>query len=204
MSQKRPDEVPGLLYHITSRGNDGLPIVLDDIDRTERLRLVATTVVRYEWKCRAYALLDNHEHLLIELTQPNRALGMAFLNAKYARRFNRRHGRSDHLFGKPYGCRPVVSRKHFERVTTYIPVNAYDAGLCERPERYVWCSYAATVGLAPMPTFLEPGPLLEQFGRDAARARARYMAAVEQAMEVWPERPRSSRWDGAVDWWDES
>lgn len=203
MPRKRPPEVPGVLYHIYSRGNDHGRIVLDDIDRTARLQIFAETAKRYGWKVSAFVVLDNHDHYLIELTQPNRGLGMAFLNGKFARRFNRRHGRSDHVFGKRYGCKEVVTQEHLESLTTYIPANPVIARLCERAEDYRWSSFAATVGLAEMPSFLDPGPLLEQFGRDPARARARYMAAVERAVRTWPERPRPGSWHRDVDRWYE-
>ena len=180
MPKAARDQTAGVLYHVGTRGNDRNNVVFDEFDRTTFLRVLATVVVEYRWKCVAFTMLDNHYYLVIEPTEENLALGMAQLNGKYARRFNWRHGRSDHVFGKPYWSEAIESDEHLASVATYIPANAPKAGLCDRAEEWPWCSYAATIGLAPMPTFLDPDPLVGLFGNDVARARERYLAQVDE------------------------
>jgi len=57
-------------YHVICRGVDQRAIVLDDVDREAWYRLLLEVEVRCGWKIRAWVLLDNHFHLLVETTQP--------------------------------------------------------------------------------------------------------------------------------------
>ena len=59
-------EFPGALYHITTRGNAGQPVFLDDEDRLAFLKVLGEVVERYHLRCYAYCLMGNHYHLLIE------------------------------------------------------------------------------------------------------------------------------------------
>ena len=66
---------------------------LDDNDREMYLVRLGEVVARFNWRCHAYCLMDNHYHLIIETPDGNLALGMRQLNGVYTQRFNRRHGR---------------------------------------------------------------------------------------------------------------
>jgi len=86
-------EVPGLLVHVTARGNERRPIVFDDVDRRAWLTLLRGARERYGWRVLAYCLMGNHYHLLVELTRAELARGLRQLNGVYAQRFNQRHRR---------------------------------------------------------------------------------------------------------------
>ncbi|MBW2625324.1 MAG: transposase, partial [Deltaproteobacteria bacterium] len=83
-------QFPGAIYHITSRGNAGLPIFADDIDRHSLLLLFQEAVSRFNWLCYAYCLMDNHYHLLVETVDENLSQGMRHINGVYTQRHNRR------------------------------------------------------------------------------------------------------------------
>ena len=59
-------EFEGAVYHITSRGNAGEEIFLDDEDRSGFLATLGETVNRHGWVCHGYCLMSNHYHLLLE------------------------------------------------------------------------------------------------------------------------------------------
>ena len=80
-------ELPGALYHITSRGDGREPIYLDHYDCIAFLAIVAQVCDRYSWVCHSYCLMTNH--LLIEKRAANLARGMRNLNSVYTQRFNR-------------------------------------------------------------------------------------------------------------------
>jgi REP element-mobilizing transposase RayT len=192
---KRPRNLaPDRLHHVTSRGNDRRAIVLDDIDRVAMLRDLAATVARFGWTCCAYALLVNHVHLVLRPNAPTLADGMAWFKSRYARRFNRRYDGTDHVFGQPYFNKVVETTEQFETLAVYVAANAAVAGACERAEDWQWSSYAATLGLAPMPTFVDAEPPLEIFGPDVAAARRRYKSAVDEAVEAALAEPRLGAW----------
>jgi putative transposase len=86
-----------------------MSIYNDDFDRDGWLRLLAAIAQRLKWRLEAWTLPTNHFHLLVETTEPNLGDGMRLLNGRYARGFNRRYGRINHLFGDRYGSNAVTT-----------------------------------------------------------------------------------------------
>jgi len=64
-------ELAGGLYHITSRGDRGEPIYDTDKDRDKWLEIFGNVCNRYNWRCHAYCLMDNHYHIVIETAGAN-------------------------------------------------------------------------------------------------------------------------------------
>ncbi|MDD2558247.1 MAG: transposase, partial [Desulfuromonas sp.] len=89
MSRPLRIEFEGALYHITARGNRQESIFYGDDDRYTFLRVLGKVIVRYNWVCHAYCLMDNHYHLLIETPEGNLSAGMRQLNGVYTQTVNR-------------------------------------------------------------------------------------------------------------------
>ncbi|NOY86611.1 MAG: hypothetical protein GXP52_04855 [Deltaproteobacteria bacterium] len=77
MPRKHRLEFPGAIYHINHRGNHQEYIYRDNDDRKLFLKLLKTTILRMNWICHAYCLMDNHYHLLIEIPEGILSRGMA-------------------------------------------------------------------------------------------------------------------------------
>ena len=169
---------PGAYYHVTSRGNNGEAIVHDDLDCLDFLRWLTRIVSDEQWRVITYCLMTNHYHLLICPSERGFAAGMQLLNCGHARRMNRKHRRTGHLFRNHYSWRPIESDEHLLEACRYIVLNPVRAGLCEAPEDWPWSSYRATVDLELPPDFLALGELLALFGTSPARARAAFRAFV--------------------------
>jgi putative transposase len=181
-------EFPGAIYHVTARGNAQAAIFLDDDDRDRFLRKLARVVKRYEWLCHAYCLMGNHFHLVIETPRPSLAAGMQHLNGVYAQAFNQRHGLVGHVFGGRFKAVLVEREGHLLRLAAYVVCNPVRAGLCADPADWVYSSYRATAGLAPVPEYLTVDWLLSLFGTDRRAARARYRVYVsENSHRPWEE-----------------
>jgi REP element-mobilizing transposase RayT len=87
----------GAWYHITARGNERRAIFCDDRDRVHFYDLLDGMNGRFGVRIHAFVLMENHYHLLVELTQPNLSRAVQWLNTSYTVWFNRRHSRSGHL-----------------------------------------------------------------------------------------------------------
>ncbi len=70
MARSRRIEYPGAVYHVTSRGNAGRNVFLDNEDRLRFLEILKQVVDRFNWLCHTYCLMTNHYHLLIETIDP--------------------------------------------------------------------------------------------------------------------------------------
>ena len=154
MGQKPRLEIPGGIFHVTTRGNARANIYEDESDYIEFLRKLAAVVAESGWLCHGYCLMPNHYHLLIETPEPTLAFGMHRLNGRWARWFNRLCHRVGHVFQGPYGAEPVARDEHLLEVCRYIALNPVRAKLCDAPEDWPWSSYRAAVGLAVPPSLL--------------------------------------------------
>ena len=175
MPRKRRLDFEGAIWHVTVRGVERRRIFLDASHRELHLAILAETVDRFEWECHAYCQMDNHWHLLIRTPKPTLSEGMQFLNGTYAQAFNAITGRTGHLFQGRFASVLVEREAHLLAVMRYTVLNRVRAGACENVADWIWSSYRATAGLAPVPPFLEVGWTLRQFDpRSTIRAQAAY------------------------------
>jgi REP element-mobilizing transposase RayT len=173
---------PGAIYHVTSRGTEGRPVFLDDLDRRLFISMLAEVVQGREWTCPAYCLMTNHFHLLIQTPHPDLAVGMHRLNSAHANYFNRRHDHVGHLFQSRYSAEVIEKESHLLEACRYIVLNPVRAGICRRPGRWKWSSYRATAGYVPPPAFLAANLVLGQFADDPRRAALRYVEFVAEGV----------------------
>src|SRR5689334_14813003 len=85
-------------YHITGRGNERRAIYRENRDREHFCELLAELTRCFALRLHAYVLMDNHYHLMVELQELNLSRAIQWLNVSYSVWFNRRYGRSGHLF----------------------------------------------------------------------------------------------------------
>jgi putative transposase len=173
-------EHSGAIWHVTARGNERGDVFRDDVDREEFLSVLGRTVSLYGWRLHAYVLMGNHYHLLVETPEPTLSRGMRDLNGVTTQRFNRRHGRSGHLFEGRFKAILVEREAHLLEVARYVVLNPVRAGLARSAASWPWSSYKATAGLVEAPEWLETAWTIEQFGRRPAEGRRRYTAFVAE------------------------
>jgi putative transposase len=181
-------ELPNRHYHVFANGVDGCKIYRDDDDRQSFLASFEHELMRSEWTCLAYSLLSTHFHVLIRLENCTLSSGFQHLNGTYARDFNRKHGRRGALWRRRFKSVLIGSDEHLLEMNRYIAWNAPNAGLCKRPEDYVWCSYGAAVGACPSDPLIDENELLGLFAVDPKKARRHLREFVE---EKDPRRRRS-------------
>ncbi|HEX3625463.1 MAG TPA: transposase [Verrucomicrobiae bacterium] len=137
----------GAVYHVMARGTQGQAIFADDQDRKRFLETLAEACQRTGWLVRAYVLMGNHYHLLIETPEGNLVAGMKWLQSAYTQRYNRRRKLFGHLFQGRYKAVIVDEREpmYFQVLSTYIHLNPVRAGLVrvgqQRLKGYKWSSY---------------------------------------------------------------
>jgi REP element-mobilizing transposase RayT len=172
-------EIPGALYHVTSRGNAREPIVVDDADRRMFLDVLGPVIERYRWACHAYCLMTNHYHLVVGTPEPNLSRGMRQLNGVFTQRFNRRHGRVGHVLQGRFKGILVERESHLLELARYVVLNPVRAGIVGAAEDYRWSSLRASVGLADAPPWLSWEALIARFG-----SRPRYLEFVREGLRA--------------------
>jgi len=158
MAHKLRDTRAGT-FHIWTHCVWAVPqLYKDDTDRLEFLRTLAQVTVTKGWTCIAYCLMTSHYHLIVEA-------GDGVLPTAMQVQFRR------------YGSRRIVGDDDLLGVFAYVANNPVEAGLCRSPAEWRWSSYAGSVGLAPLASFVDPARLLRCFdwleGDPAAALRRR-------------------------------
>jgi len=71
-------------YHVINRGVDRKIVYKDKKDFEYFLELLCNASLIYEVKVHSYVLMNNHYHLLIEISKENLSQYMKHINASYA------------------------------------------------------------------------------------------------------------------------
>lgn len=201
-------EQVGGWYHVTARGNERKAIFRDEIDRQHFLEIVAEMVARFRVRLHCFVLMDNHYHLLLELREQNLSRAVQWLNVSYSVWFNRRHGRTGHLFQGRFKSVAVSRDEWGLALSRYVHLNpvrikrlrmgkarrqAQRVGLSAAPEAgavrermrvlraYRWSSYRSYIGLERTPEWLECETVLALGGGAKGEQRRGYLEYVQTA-----------------------
>jgi putative transposase len=172
-------EFPGAIYHVTTRGNGGDDVFLDDQDRLLFLTVLGEVVSRSGWIVHAYVLMDNHYHLLIETPNGNLSRGMRQLNGVYTQRFNSLHGSGGRVFQGRFKAILVEPNGFLLELCRYIVLNPLRLKTVKNISRYRWSSFRATAGEIQAPVWLNTDWVLGHFGRSSSVAQRKYAEFVE-------------------------
>lgn len=91
----------GGLYHIFPPGDRREDIYVNDSDRSQWLALFGQVCKRYNWRCPAYCLMDNHYHIVVESIEGNLHKGCDSFTA-FTLNISRTHHRIGHVFQGRY------------------------------------------------------------------------------------------------------
>lgn len=143
------------IYHVVMRGINHQHIFGDRFDYKffiYTLRRIAKPERTDEHSCDiyAYALMSNHFHLLIGMSENNN-LGdvMMRIVTSYAMHFNHRYGRDGHLFKDRFKSEPCDDEDYFITLLRYIHQNPVKAGMVKRVEDYEFTSWREYISDIP-------------------------------------------------------
>lgn len=138
--------VPGVLHHVSQRGNNRQGVFLTDRDREFYLGLLRRRSRQHGLEVLGYCLMTNHIHLLVRPQSPEslaQVLGRAHF--VYAQRFNTEHSRSGHLWqARFYSC--PAEEVALLAIMRYVEQNPVRAGIVTHAWEYPWSSAAVHVG----------------------------------------------------------
>ena len=138
------------IYHIMLRGINRQDIFEDDEDYYYMIHILKGMTervdehgVRLTPLCTFYAfcLMSNHIHLLIQEREEDISGIVKRVGVAYAYYFNKKYGRSGHLFQDRFRSEPVDSIEYFVTLLRYIHQNPVKAGIVENIADYQWSSW---------------------------------------------------------------
>lgn len=178
-------DAPGTLHHVIVRGIERRRIVNDDQDRERFLERLGGLAAETRTAVCAWALMENHAHLLVKSGPAGLAGFMRRLLTGHAVYYNRRHRRHGHLFQNRYKSIVCEEDPYFKELVRYIHLNPLRAGAVadlSALERYRWCGHADVLGKRPN-AWQAIDPVLRWFGRTEKSARAAYRRFVARGKD---------------------
>ncbi len=169
-------DAPGALHHVIARGIEGRPLFHDDEDRDRFLARLGRLAAEGAVHIYAWALLSNHVHLLCESAALSLSSTMHRLLTGYAVAFNKRHGRSGHLFQNRFRSLLCQKEPYLRELVRYIHLNPLRAGIVgslEELGRWPWSGHSALLGRVPRP-WQETDRVLSFFAPTRRAARTAY------------------------------
>lgn len=156
-------------YHVCARGTGKQLIFEGDEDRWEFLELMRECCCEEGVTVIAWCLMGNHVHLVLTDYEDRMSAAMHRLLLMYARRFNKRTGRTGHLFQNRFDRRSLDTDWQVMEAIRSVHADPQEAGV-SLIERYPWSSFAehlcAYDGDAAdvVRGFSDPSCVLELFG----------------------------------------
>ena len=133
------------IYHVMARGNRLDRIVRSDEDREAFEATLEEVVARTGWQVYAYALVENHYHLVLKTPKANLVDGMTWFQNTVTKRHNARNRLRGHLFCGRYKAVIVEENDYLSTLIHYVhlnPVRSKLVKVAEGIENYPWCSLA--------------------------------------------------------------
>ena len=186
MPRKSRIDAPGALHHVIARGINRQRIFRDDPDKTNFLDRLSALLKDSGIKCYAWAVLDNHFHLLLRTgTVPISTL-MRRLLTGYAVSHNLRHERSGHLFQNRYKSILCQEDAYLLELVRYIhlnPLRAKIASDVDQLDTYPFCGHGVLMGKYRN-EWQDTDFVLSRFGKRVSEARGRYRQFVEKGVAL--------------------
>jgi putative transposase len=146
VARKPRHQESGAYYHVVSRGNNK-QWIFDSELRPLFLSSLLRIAVVHEWRVLAYALMNNHYHLVLQIAEPGLSKGMFELNNWFARVSNLRFGRINHCFGQRFWSAHLDTDAYLFSSIRYAMWNPPRARECSEPAGSTWTSFRGSVGL---------------------------------------------------------
>ena len=153
-------------YHVSARGVGKQAIFENDDDRREFLELMRDCCRDKGVTVVAWCLMSDHVHLALADYEDGMSAAMQRLLLTYARRFNKRTGRTGRLFQNRFDRRALDTDRHLMAAIRHVHANPQEADL-GLIERYPWSSFAEYLRAFDNDAgmgFSDPSAVLELFG----------------------------------------
>lgn len=184
---------PGAAFHICSRTQGHLPL-FDDGCKDAVADILLTGVVSAGAKPIAFAVMDNHFHLIMMQGAASLGWTMQPILQRIALLMQRRHKVEGHVFERRFRAKCCQDAAYLPNAIVYVHRNPVKAKMTSRPCNYRWSSAACYEGKAP-PGFIAVADGLQAFDPEGC-------ASVDQQRQAYVDRFKPGAHDSDEDYWD--
>ncbi len=183
MPRKRRIDFRDAIQHVLIRGIERTPIFQDGDDRQEFVDRLESVLKETRTDCYAWALLNDHVHLIVRTGRLPLAVAMGRLLTGYALYFNRRYNRTGRLFYR-YRSVLIEEERYLLDLVRYIHLNPVRVGPCKNTRilsKYRWTGHSALVGKR-IRRWQDTAYILRFFDEKVLKARAEYAWFVQKGV----------------------
>ncbi len=173
-------DAAGALHHIMVRGINKTDIFSDAKDKKMLIERLGAAVIEGQCAIYAWAVMDNHSHILFRSGKHGISDVMRKVLTWYAQYYNRRHNRTGHLFENRYKSILYDEERYLIALVRYIHLNPIRAKVVlslEELDNYPWSGHRVIVRKEKN-KWMDIEHVLAQFGetrRQAIREYRRFM-----------------------------
>jgi len=178
-------DAAGVVHHVIFRGIERRKIFRGPADKEWFSKRLGQLLSASQTSCYAWALMDNHAHLLLRTGDMGLATLMRRLLTGYAGYFNRKYSRHGQLFQNRYKSIICQEDLYLQELVRYIHLNPLRAGIVKtmkQLDKYAYCGHSALMGEKKY-GWQQTGYVLALFGKKVQRARDQYSQFVAQGIE---------------------
>jgi len=129
-------------FHVITQGIDKRYIFDSPIDMKYYIKSMHELKNKYNINVIAYCIMNNHAHILIKCEIINDlSKYMHDLNTRYGCYYNKKYRRVGYVFRDRYKAEGIYSEHHLYKCMKYIYDNPVKAGICNKPEEYLYSNY---------------------------------------------------------------
>jgi len=185
MPRKSRIDTPGALHHVIGRGINRQEVFSEKRDYKDFLNRLSEILAESKTSCYAWALIQNHFHLLLRTGDVPISTVMQRLLTGYVVTYNRRHRRFGHLFQNRYKSILCQEDPYLLELVRYIHLNPLRAKLVSDYKalgRHPYCGHSVILGRRKN-DWQDSEYVLRLFGDKEATARGRYNEFVRKGIE---------------------
>jgi putative transposase len=177
-------------YHVMARGNERKTLFHQESDYQLFMQCLEEACLEFSLSLKAYCLMPNHYHLLLQTPQANLSRALGWLQTTFTVRYNRQHKRSGHLFQGRYKAHLIDSDAYARVLIPYIHLNPvrsrkggklHVTGTWSQLQAWKWSSHRVYTGGQSQPEWLKLD-WLEYWGGTAVRAKKTYIQEMKSCL----------------------
>lgn len=153
MARKQRIEKNGF-YHIVNRGVARSSVYRDVEDFNRFLEIMDEASLEYNFKVYSFCLMNNHYHLLVEISKENLSVIMQKINSRYSIYFNNKYKRVGPLWQGRFKSWFVYDEVYLNTLIRYIEFNPIKANITKKIGEYKW-AMSSKVNFTPQGHFLQ-------------------------------------------------
>ncbi len=187
MSRQLRIVFPGAVYHVSARGYEKSFIFKDYKDKQRLMDIIFDVHRKYSFIIYAYAIMDNHYHLIMETIEPNLSFIMYHINKRYGTYYNIRHERKGYVFEKRFSAFIIQKGEAMKAQVQYVHMNPMRANMEKVLGEYKWTSHNYYLGNEKQ-SIADSEFVLSMFGEDTKTAIPEYEAYMAKSRRFGKSR----------------